>query len=94
MYNKEVSKTVNSGLRKNGKVVNFAVSYGAGADKLADQFGITNKEAQRLIDLFYSGYPEIRKLFTKTIENSFRDGYITIDRLGRRSYIDEYNKFV
>lgn len=94
MYNKEVSKTVNSNLRKNGKIVNFLIPYGGGADKLAAQFGIPLKEAQKIMDLYFTGYPDIKKLFDKVIKDTLANGYITIDRLGRRSYIDEYNKFV
>lgn len=46
------------------------------------------------MDLYFSGYPDVKKLFDKVIKDTLQNGYITIDRLGRRSYIDNYNKYI
>ena len=41
-------------LRKNYKVVNYSATYGVGATTLSNQSGMTVKEAQTLIDAFWS----------------------------------------
>ena len=94
MYSKEVSSTVNTELRKDGKILNFAIPYGAGADKVASQFGLPMKAAQKLVDLYFKGYPEVKKLFATVIEETFSNGYISVDRIGRRSYIHDFDKFL
>jgi len=49
-------------LRKNYKVVNYSATYGVGAAKLARETGMTNKEAQKLLDAFWSRNWSVQKV--------------------------------
>jgi DNA polymerase I-like protein with 3'-5' exonuclease and polymerase domains len=46
--------------RKPFKRCSFALVYGAGANGIAEQGGITKKEAQDFIDVFYTRYPKVK----------------------------------
>lgn len=84
IFNKEVTKTVNSELRKVGKTLNFAIAYGASAPLIAERLSISGKEASNIIKLFYKGYPKLREYFDSTYINSINQGYILIDNVIRR----------
>lgn len=45
--------------QKYGKAINFAVVYGAGAAKVAQMIGISQKEARKFLDTFNENSPEI-----------------------------------
>jgi hypothetical protein len=49
-------------LRKNYKVVNYSATYGVGASKLARETGMTKKEAQKLLDAFWSRNWSVQKV--------------------------------
>ena len=49
-------------LRKNYKVVNYSATYGVGAAKLARETGMTKKEAQKLLDAFWSRNWSVQKV--------------------------------
>ncbi len=48
-------------LRRAAKTVNFSIIYGISSFGLAGQLGISRGDAQKLIDSYMSGLPEIRK---------------------------------
>lgn len=47
--------------RHNSKIVNFQTIYRVSAASLSDKLGVTQKEAQKMINGFYSTYPEAKK---------------------------------
>jgi hypothetical protein len=49
-------------LRKNYKVVNYSATYGVGASKLARETGMDKKEAQALLDAFWSRNWSVQKV--------------------------------
>lgn len=49
-------------LRKNYKVVNYSATYGVGAPKLARETGMSKKDAQKLLDAFWSRNWSIEKV--------------------------------
>lgn len=49
-------------LRKNYKVVNYSATYGVGAAKLARETGMSKKEAQKLLDAFWSRNWSVQKV--------------------------------
>ena len=51
-------------LRKNYKVVNYSATYGVGAAKLARETGMSKKEAQKLLDAFWSRNWSVQKVAT------------------------------
>lgn len=76
--------------RHNGKTTNFAIIYGAGASKLSKQFKVSKAKAQQMIDGWYAKFPKIKKLQEDSYKHSKENGWIKVDSLGRRSYINNY----
>ncbi len=77
-----------SAQRRKAKTVNFGIVYGISDWGLADQLGISNKEAKQLIENFYTSFPEISIFFQTIIANATTDGYVST-LLGRRRYLRE-----
>lgn len=76
--------------RRQAKAVNFGIIYGQSAYGLAQETGMSNKEASRFIEEYYKHYPEIKEYMNKTISDCERDLYVkTI--LNRRRYIPDIN---
>lgn len=74
--------------RRKAKTVNFGIVYGISDWGLADQLGISNKEAKQLIENFYASFPEISFFFQKVIADATNEGYVST-LLGRRRYLRE-----
>ena len=47
--------------RRKAKVLNFSIAYGKTAHGLAKDFGVSTKEAEETVDLWYSDRPEVRE---------------------------------
>lgn len=62
MTPEEKTARINKGLRQVGKILNFAIMYGAGANSLTKLLNVTRGEAYKLIDAWYAVYPEIKAL--------------------------------
>ncbi|WP_139956867.1 DNA polymerase I [Flavicella sediminum] len=76
--------------RSNAKAVNFGILYGQGAFTLADQTGMTRKEAKDLIAAYYETYPTLKAYMAKQVDFARDNGYVeTI--LGRRRYLKNIN---
>ena len=74
--------------RRKAKTVNFGVVYGISDWGLADQLGISNKEARDIINSFYSSFPEVATFFQRIVNDAVKDGYVST-MLGRRRYLRE-----
>ena len=74
--------------RRKAKTVNFGVVYGISDWGLADQLGISNKEAREIINSFYSSFPEVATFFQHIVNDAVKDGYVST-MLGRRRYLRE-----
>lgn len=72
--------------RKQAKTLNFAILYGAGAEKVGQMLKITTLEAQYLIDKYYSRLPAVQRFVYKVKSKGRERGYIT-NWLGRRCYV-------
>ncbi|NQY06841.1 MAG: DNA polymerase I, partial [Flavobacteriaceae bacterium] len=76
--------------RSNAKAVNFGIIYGQGAFTLAQQQGISRKEAKELIDNYYTTYPKLKAYMANQVDNARDNGYVeTI--LQRRRYLKNIN---
>ncbi len=76
-------------LRSQAKAVNFGLAYGQGAFGLADNLGISRKEATDIIGRYFTRFAKVREYMTDTVENAKKQGYVeTI--FGRRRYIPEF----
>ncbi len=76
--------------RGNAKAVNFGILYGQGAFALADQTGLTRKEAKELIAAYYETYPTLKAYMAKQVDFARDNGYVETV-LGRRRYLKNIN---
>ena len=89
IFNVDINE-VSDDLRRKAKAVNFGIIYGLSAFGLAQEIGMSNKEAQNFIDMYYKLYPEIKTYMDDTIKFCQENGYVkTI--LNRRRYIPDIN---
>lgn len=76
--------------RGNAKAVNFGIIYGQGAFTLAQQQGISRKEAKELIDNYYKTYPDLKAYMANQVDFARDNGYVeTISQ--RRRYLKNIN---
>lgn len=79
---------VTPAMRKHAKAVNFGIVYGISAFSLADDIGVTRKEADEYIKTYFARYPKIKEYLDSCKENAKEVGYVTT-LFGRRRYIPE-----
>jgi DNA polymerase I len=73
--------------RRFGKVINFGVIYGMGAQRFAREAKVDRKLAQEFIDRFNSRYSRVFAYLQRMQQNAIAQGYVeTI--LGRRRYFN------
>ncbi len=81
---------VTKDMRRSAKAVNFGIIYGISSYGLADDLGISNKEAKEFIDNYFKAYPGIKSYMDRSREEARRDGYVkTI--MNRKRVIKELN---
>ncbi len=76
---------VTSDQRSFAKRVNFGLLYGMGTQSLAQQAGISMKEAQQFVDAYFAGFPKIKQYIDETKQRAKVEGYVET-LLGRRRY--------
>jgi len=70
-----------------GKVINFGVIYGMGAQRFARSAGVTSAEGKEFIQRFYRRYPGVFAYLERVKKEAIARGYVeTI--LGRRRYFE------
>lgn len=74
--------------RKKAKAVNFGIVYGIGDYSLAQDIGVSKKQAGEYIASYLAGYPGVASYLKEVVENAKRDGYVTT-MFGRRRAIPE-----
>ena len=74
--------------RRQAKAVNFGIIYGISDFGLADQIGVSTKEARVIISEFYSNYPEVANFFNNIVNEARDNGYVST-LTGRRRYLRE-----
>ncbi len=79
---------VTAEMRRIAKAINFGIIYGMSSFGLANQLGISRKEAQTFIDRYFSHYPGIRTFMAETIAAAREKGWIAT-LLGRRRMLPE-----
>jgi DNA polymerase I len=78
-------ESISTAERRLGKIINFGVIYGMGAQRFARETGVSSKEAQGFIQRFYERYPCIFNYLQQMEKEALGRGYVeTI--LGRRRY--------
>lgn len=83
-------KDVTSDQRRSAKAVNFGMIYGQSAFGLAQNLGISRKEAKSIIDSYFEEYPKIKSYMADSVEFAREHGYVkTI--MDRRRYLKDIN---
>ncbi|MEO1133038.1 MAG: DNA polymerase I, partial [Cyanobacteria bacterium J06639_1] len=76
---------ISSEERRMGKIINFGVIYGMGAQRFARETGVSRSEAQMFIDRFNERYSNVFDFLKRMEKEAIAKGYVeTI--LGRRRY--------
>ena len=75
-------------LRSKAKAVNFGIVYGISEFSLADDIGVTRKEARQYIDNYLAHYAGVRTYMHDIVEQAKQDGYVTT-LFGRRRELPE-----
>ena len=79
-------------LRKHVKTINFGLAYGMGAASVADQLGITKKQAKKLIDKYYEVFPRIKGFLDMAGEYGVENGFIrTFRPYGRIRHFENWD---
>ncbi|MCR5263348.1 MAG: DNA polymerase I, partial [Clostridiales bacterium] len=77
-------------LRKRAKAVNFGIVYGIGGHSLADDIGVSTKEASAYIKSYLAKYSGVDRYMKEIVQTAKDQGYVTT-LAGRRRYIPELN---
>jgi DNA polymerase-1 len=80
-------ETITSEERRLGKIINFGVIYGMGAQKFAREAGVTAKEGKEFIDLYRQRYARVFTYLENLKKRAIADGFVTTI-LGRRRYFN------
>ena len=84
------SEEVTKDQRSAAKAVNFGIIYGQSAFGLAQNLGISRKEAKEIIDNYFAQYGTIKTYMDETVAKARENGYVeTI--MQRRRYLPEIN---
>ncbi len=76
--------------RRIAKTANFGIMYGISAFGLAQRLRISRKEAQKIIDDYFAGFPSILSFIEDTKAAARDTGYVET-LFGRRRYIPDIN---
>ncbi|MDR2504422.1 MAG: DNA polymerase I [Deltaproteobacteria bacterium] len=71
--------------RRSAKTINFGLIYGMGAQKLAQDLGISMKEAKEFIARYFERLEALRAYFDRTEQDAGRDGFVST-MTGRRRF--------
>jgi DNA polymerase-1 len=83
-----MAEMVTPELRGRAKAINFGIVYGMGATRLAEETGMTRKEAIEFIERYFAAYPNVRLYLDRGRETAREKGFVTT-LLGRRRSLRE-----
>lgn len=93
MYNNP-SLEKSSTERKEAKSVNFLMSYGGGASKLSNTFGVSLYDARRTMDNYFNTFPALSPYFKYVGEDARSKGYIQHSaKFPRKTFIPFYETY-
>lgn len=75
-------------LRFRAKAINFGVIYGMGPQRLAQETGMTVKEATTFIDAYFRTFAGVKAWLDRTLELATEQGFVTT-LLGRRRQLQD-----
>ena len=94
IFKVEESK-VTKNMRRQAKAVNFGILYGISPYGLAEDLGISPKEAKNFIETYFETYPGIKDYMNSVIAEAYAEGYVktimnrtrTIEELSSSNYM-------
>ncbi|WP_268912951.1 DNA polymerase I [Lentilactobacillus sp. SPB1-3] len=90
IFGLESNADVTPNLRRQAKAVNFGIVYGISDYGLANNTGITRKQAREFIDRYFEEYPGVKKYTEDIVKFAREHGYVeTIAH--RRRYLPDIN---
>ena len=93
--NNPIVEKYNKKIRDIGKMINLGIDYGKSAFSIKDDLNITQKEAQKLLDIIKAKTPQKEKYFQDNFKFVEQNGYIIIDKLtNRRCYFSNYEEYI
>jgi DNA polymerase I-like protein with 3'-5' exonuclease and polymerase domains len=79
--------------RQIAKAAGFAINYGGTGHTISKNLGISLKEGEDAYNAYFKAFPQLRKFFDRTIQESMSKGYIEIDKLtNRKFYFQDFNR--
>ena len=75
-------------LRSIAKMVNYALLYGKSAFTLSKDIGVSQDEAQKFIDSYFAGFPNVRAYIDRTLDEGRATGVVKT-MFGRRRLVPE-----
>lgn len=76
--------------RSSAKAVNFGIIYGQSAFGLAQNLGISRKEAKQIIDSYFEQYGTIKDYMDRAVKEARENGYVETIMM-RRRYLKNIN---
>ncbi|MDB4082397.1 DNA polymerase I [Candidatus Pelagibacter sp.] len=83
-------KKVDQDMRRKAKAINFGIIYGISQYGLAKQINVSNHEADKFLNAYFSRFPEIKIYMDDTIKFCRKSGYVN-NIFGRRSHFNGIN---
>jgi DNA polymerase I len=80
-------ETITPDERRLGKIINFGVIYGMGAQRFAREASVSYSEAKTFIERFYERYPGVFDYLQRMEHQAIAQGYVET-LLGRRRYFE------
>jgi len=84
------AKQVDAELRRRVKAVSYGLAYGQSAYGLGQGLGISNAEAQKIMEDYFARFGGVRDYLHEVVDQARRTGY-TETMLGRRRYFPDLN---
>ncbi|MDF2838351.1 MAG: polymerase [Evtepia sp.] len=79
---------VTSEMRRRAKAVNFGIVYGISEFSLAQDIGVTRREAGEYMEKYFSTFQGVRNYMYQIIKQARQDGYVKT-LMGRRRWLPE-----
>lgn len=90
IFGLDSNEQVTPELRRQAKAVNFGIVYGISDYGLAQNTGITRKQARQFIDRYFEEYPGVKKYVSEIVDFAKEHGYVeTLEK--RRRYLPDIN---
>lgn len=80
--------SIDAGMRRKAKEINFGIIYGMSAHGLAQRTGVTRNEAKIYIDKYMERFSGVRAFIESTIAEAYERGFVTT-LLGRKRWLPD-----